>query len=764
MHFVNGFKFRKIPERLITSTVSISSAEVPISDIEKEQMIYQATARAAKLLCENVDDQIVASFGRELISVDSINNLSSFDFRYGNRLYLGLKLEIISEKTVSWQDESFHERLRNYLNKKTELLFLSENYQHDERFFTKDSYKIGPYLQRIGVVVRTMVYPNLKSSYLQVDYTTRLERQGTLWSLLKEHLENDGVYWRETDPSPYNKIGWRAKRLKTTYTVLRRGTTVHLRYRFRGFDFEHGIDEEIDGIVPLEYHRERGQSISETDQPVVWIESSSGQKFPGVPSLLLETTDLHRLKRHNPRFSLKVQSHSLLDAESRYLSVYEHMEPFIEMQIFDWPEEQPAISLSPIYLTMGDSHLAISKDEDFSKFYTLKKIEKPPKLSHIVLSVDSRLEEEIKNFWQLLKKSFQHFNIQVECTIEKFETSLQFATEAYFREYTKFLIDLGKKLEQTALLMFVTPGKESKRSDTFRWNIKQKLTIELKIATQMLSLEKIKSTEPLESGYVETLFLQLVAKMGGIPFLFQEGITLPDTVFVGLDRHMDPEKELPSVTAAVTVLSNKGEYLSAATSSLDARSDDALGQIKYPFFEALDQARSQYEFENIVVLRDTGPGTFSYLSDEEDQIFDVLEKLGMNGAFLTANKSSGWRIYEGEPAEGDAQRPDQFIAVTDFFEPKQILLATTEPMITKTGELGTPLPMLYEIRRSNISFPLAEIKASLARGLVSMARLSWVSRKATRLPVPLDYAHKLAAFCAKVGSSWPSTIKEPLYL
>ena len=90
--------------------------------------------------------------------------------------------------------------------------------------------------------------------------------------------------------------------------------------------------------------------------------------------------------------------------------------------------------------------------------------------------------------------------------------------------------------------------------------------------------------------------------------------------------------------------------------------------------------------------------------------------------------------------------------------PTEFVVLSTDPW------RGTPKPMLYRIAAMSGTLDLKEEKERLAKGIAWLCAHSWVSPTSTRLPVPLDYADKMAHLVGRIHTPMKSEIDRPLYL
>ena len=158
----------------------------------------------------------------------------------------------------------------------------------------------------------------------------------------------------------------------------------------------------------------------------------------------------------------------------------------------------------------------------------------------------------------------------------------------------------------------------------------------------------------------------------------------------------------------------------------------------------------------------------SYLEEEAEQAEKASKSIGAKSVFIAANKGSHLRLYEGDPSNPlMASRTPPFNVVREMDDPAEFVVISTEPIFEKAAqrELGTPRPVLYHVIRSPEGSNGTEVKETASRAVAWLCRHSWVSPSSTRLPVPLDYAHKLAHLVGLTGKPLsPQAGNAPLFV
>jgi hypothetical protein len=171
----------------------------------------------------------------------------------------------------------------------------------------------------------------------------------------------------------------------------------------------------------------------------------------------------------------------------------------------------------------------------------------------------------------------------------------------------------------------------------------------------------------------------------------------------------------------------------------------------------------------VIYLEDTGIGTMEeQLRKEAEECCLAAKEIGADYVFLAANKGSHLRLYSGDPSDRlSAERASSFTTALKMRDPNQILVVSTEPIISResTKEIGTPKPVLYTLFSRTEKLDLDEVKEDVAKSIIWLCRHSWVSHTSTRLPAPLYFGNKLSRLVSVTETPMsPETMEAPLFL
>jgi len=758
-YYLNFFPWFEKPKRLFLTEVRPKHSDIEFSD-DIDYLLYKHTANLAGKL--STIDETIASKGKFLISELPIEDLSdNIELFAGGMLFKDVGSEIIGINEVELNNASA-EFFRNFMNRKLDHYMEEEGFIQNGRFYWKPEQvkKLdNKFNVKQGVFARTQVFPD-QTAYLLADYQTHYYSKLTIWDVIKEILDKNGLsYWKDADPKLFNFLI--RKTVESKYRIWK-GFWLYESVRIAYLDLNQSINDTPvgeKGISILEYHKKAGNKIEETDQPVLYVRQGK-HLLSHVPSLLRETPSMENLKRYNPNASKTAATISRRDPLSRYFEIEQNLEHLLDKNIIGTPKPIAVDTFYP-QITMATDFIEIKIDSDFIKFFSKGKLAKDPNWENTHIFYDNREEGELTQLLQGLKSITRKFKLKVSWKEHPFESTLKLNGEAYLRDFSNYVLEESNHFGKEDLVIWTI----DKHIDNFYSKLKYELTIQKDISTQQLLINSIKNAldnDTLKNGYINPLFPQLIAKMGGFPYLFQAGITMSNTIFMGLDRFRDPGKKKPSITAAAASFSDHGEYLGASSARFDALPTDDFLDLDDIITTLLDDlVKRKIDFSKVVLLRD---GRIHNIEDEVNAVFNTLKKFSVNGAFITANKSSSTRIFKGESLDDIEELPEQYLSVYDYYEPNSFIIASTQPILSHGSPLGTARPMLYRIERHNFPDNLNQIKVDLSRAITAFTRLNWASFKGNRLPAPLTFAHSLAGMCSMLESKWPIKLKRPTYL
>lgn len=758
-YYLNLFPCLNTPKKLYLTEVRPKHEDIEFSE-DANYIIYKHAANLAGKLSQI--ENIIASKGRYLISETPIDDISdALDLFTNGMLLRDVETQLVGVNEIELNDANT-EFFRNLLNRKLDHYMEQDGFIQNGRFYWKPEQvnKLdNKFNVKQGIFARTQVFPN-KKVYLLADYKTHYYSKLTIWDVIQEILNKNGLStWKGADPKYFNFLI--RKSVEAKYRIWK-GFWLFESVRIAYLDLNNSIKNTLvgdKGISILDYHKNAGRKIEDDEQPVLYVRKGK-YILSHVPSLLRETPSMENLKRYNPRASKMAATISRRDPFSRYFEIEQNLEHLLEKRIIGAPQPIPVDTFFP-QITMGSDFIEIKQDRDFIKFFSKGKLAKNPNWNDTHIFYDNRQQGELTELLQGLKSIVKKFKLKVSWHEHFFDSTLKLNGDAFLRDFSNFILEESKDFGQEDLVIWTI----DKHFNNFYSKLKYDLTVQRDISTQQLLINSIKTAldnDSLKNGYINPLFPQLVAKMGGFPYLFQAGITMTDTIFIGLDRYRDPSKKKPSITAAAASFSDHGEYLGASSASFDALPTDDFLDLDNILSTLLnDLVKRKIDFSKVIVLRD---GRIHKIENEVNVVFDTLNKFSVKGAFLTANKSSSTRIFKGESLDDIEELPEQYITVYDYYEPNSFIIASTQPIISHGSPIGTARPMLYRIEKHNLPENLNQVKIDLSRAITAFTRLNWASFKGNRLPAPLTFAHNLAGMCSLLESKWPINLKRPTYL
>jgi len=758
-YYLNFFQWLKKPKRLFLTEIRPKHLDIEFSE-DIDYLLYKHSANLAGKL--STINNTVASKGKYLISESPIKDLSSkIELFTGGMLLKDVGSEIIETNEILLNNMNV-EFFRNFMNRKLDHYMEEGGFIQNGRFYWKPELVKrldNKFNIKQGVYARTQIFLD-QTAYILADYQTHYYSKLTIWDVIKEILNKNGITdWRDADPKLFKFLI--RKTVESKYRIWK-GFWLFESVRIAYLDLNHNIkDTQVGekGISILEYHKKAGRNIEEEDQPVLYVRQGK-HLLSHVPSLLRETPSMENLKRYNPRASKTAAKISRKDPFSRYFEIEQNLEHLLDKKIIEKPKPIAVDTFYP-QITMATDFIEINQDQDFIRYFSKGKLAKDPSWKNTHIFYDNRERGELTELLQELKNITRKFKLKLSWKEHPFDSKLKLIGEAHLRDFGNFILEQSNDLGKEDLVIWAI----DKHNENFYSKLKYNLTVQKDISTQQLLIKSIRnalSNDTLKNGYINPLFPQLVAKMGGFPYLFQAGITMSNTIFIGLDRFRDPNKEKPSITAAAASFSDHGEYLGASSARFDALPTDDFLDLDNIITTLLDDlVKRKIDFSRVIVLRD---GRIHNLDDEMNAVFNALDKFSVKGIFITANKSSSTRIFKGESLDDIEELPEQYISVYDYYEPNSFIIASTQPIISHGSPIGTARPMLYRIERHNIPENLNQIKIDISRAIVAFTRLNWASFKGNRLPAPLTFAHNLAGMCSILESKWPIDLKRPTYL
>lgn len=681
-----------------------------------------------------------------------------------------VEVEITNARKVKKGDSLFNDAVKKFLNRKADLILTRYGREQDNRSFFESKVKTAgsTYGFKQGIDINTHVSDDGWQTIV-IDPVTQVRNKLDLRKALMAELAKRSInHWNDVsdeDAEEINKL-FRTKgdNIRTTYVEQRGDDVTHNRYRFEGFDFKNGLTEDVDPTNPVNFHKKYGRNF-DMDQPVVKLVARGGFEIKHIPQLLEEVPSLHVMKRYGA--SNEIQTRSLMPAIDRYYMTSALLSPLVKENFI---EKVPTVVnteyFGPVRLIVKGDYIEIKTNFDFQKIFDKKKLLTEPKIKSIHFFSTKKDASNAEKFRDVLVKVFQDFGLAIP------ELKIHTDCPDDFVEFGNHIVATAEKegyLQEDLVIPVFKPSKED--TEDVLYNKIKAESLESLFPVQFVESPQIakKDERELRSSLVNPIFLQIVAKCMGQPYGLQEGFVPTGTTFVGIDRYRDPFKKDAPLVVSVVVFDEFGGYVCSATNI--APDSKTVPQVK----PLLEDSLKEYEKLRkkkprlIVHMLDTGPGTMEeQLLAEAKDYEDVSSRLKAEYAYVTANKGTRFRLYTGDPNnELTAKRVQPFTAVTKMKDHRELLLVSTEPIISqeKKRELGTPKPVLYKILQNNFSGSQDELKRVIAKSVVWLCTHAWISPGATRLPAPLYFANKLSRLSASTNKIVkPDSSKAPLYL
>jgi len=768
--FLNEYESRYTPSKVHGLRVRFRKA-----DSQKSAMDFRIVAQLASTLNLGEKGPVVAPFGGESIVSDqpfAISNQVVVVQLEGRVVEVPISVD--SEFQLVPADPSYLEAVRALTNCKIDIA-MKGLVRDGREYYELPGTRQRPYfLFRQGAYIASKTRAN--GVTLVIDPRVQFSSSLTLWEMLKKELETLRVEtWTELTPDQAAAVNRtfrsRAFNLRTDYTEINRwGDEESKSYRFLEFDFTKSIAvamNESSEESPYDWHCKMGRRdrINDRNQPVVRVRAKGGYTPTQIPSLLRVSPDrmalrIYGLSEAAQNFSQK-SSGDRVGAMMRYATLL-HQAGLIGP--VEHPIEVATENVAPIRWTVEGDYLDIRRAKDFQRFFSKGKLLRKPAIDRLIVFHESGARPETEALLQTLMKIAKRFRVPLPpALIIELPRERSTWLQTVIRLAEKEAYDLGD------LALFVVEGTgETGKEFDFHDEIKRYSLSERVFPTQFVDTANIRrhvreGRTGKETGLgpelVNTLFKQIVAKCGGVPHGLASGFAPRGTVFVGVDRYRDPFRFDPSASAAVSVFDEHGEHVASTAAFFDQDPSDYIVDLQRLLEVTARRVSTTHAIRKVVLLRDGIP------QREAEREYEALEAVAAqynaDFVFLEAPKFTRTRLYGGEADDTGmfVETAPPFTVATDLpGRPTEFVVLSTDPW------RGTPKPMLYRIAAMSGTLDLKEEKERLARGIAWLCAHSWVSPTATRLPVPLDYADKMAHLVGRIHTPMQSGIDRPLYL
>lgn len=762
--FINEFKVKEQVVELQAYSISYDTR------LSHETFGHKIAAQVATLLSKQMKTPI-ASVGNQLVC--------STDTHLIDTITITLKLEgkptdtevkISKADTIKKSDLRFSDAVKKFLNRKAELILIENKYEQDQRNFYEKKVKPAgsTYGFRQGIQVNAHVSDNGLQTLI-IDPVTEVRNKINLRDAMLKELEKRNIkHWRDVTDEQAEEINkqFRTKgdNIRTTYVEQRGDEMTHNRYRFVGFDFKQGLIKDDDPTSPVNFHRKYDRKF-EMDQPIVKLIARGGIEIKHIPELLEEVPSLHVMKRYGA--SGEIQTRSLMPANDRYYMTSALFKPLVQSNLIEQTPTIVNIELyGPVKLTVKGDYIEIKDNRDFQQIFEKRKLLVEPSINTLHLFSTPKDADQARRFVKALLNVFGEFGLPKPEVIEHVDCPDDFVQ---FPKSVIIAAKDGNYAEKDLVIVVFKPSKDD-IGDYMYTQIKS-ASFESLFPVQFVESPPLakKNDSQMITDLAHPIFLQVVSKCMGQPYGLQEGFVPTGTIFVGIDRYHDPFKiDAPLVTSVVVFDEFGGYVCSATTMSPDSKT---LSKLKPLLEESLDEyVKIRGKKPRLILyFLDTGPGTQEdRLLTESKEIEEVSSKLNAQFAYISANKGTHLRIYTGDPAKTiAAKRVSAFTAVTKMRDSREILVVSTEPIVSheKKKEFGTPRTVLYRILRNNFSGSQDELKEIIAKSVVWLCKHAWISPAAIRIPAPLYFTNKLSRLSAATGKVIkPDSSRAPLYL
>jgi len=763
--FLNKFVVKKPVKKLQTYEVKYN----PNYDSDTH-FGYKIASHLSRKLTDEVGIPI-ASSGRLIIADRDLTTSKVFTVTIKiNGVPTDVEVSISKKSVIQEGDEGFEDAAKRFLNRQIDLLMSRRGYEQDGRcFYEKRACNISKYYRCYdGLYIASQIEKNGEQTVV-VDPVTQVRNRLNLLEALNVELKRRGIeHWRDARglENEINRLfRSKAHSIRSTYVEIRRDAPQHNVYRFLGFDFSKPLKVDSDHSNPVNFHRKYGRKFS-LDQPTVEVLAKGGYRINHIPELLEERATMRMLKRFGA--SEEIQTRSLMDSKERYYTTTELVQP---LQTEEFIEQLPISvdidEFAPVIITVEGDYIEIKNNFDFQKIFKKRKLLRKPQIERIYLFSTKDDSEQAERLITVLSKIFKDFKIDLPEIVKHKECPNE------LEGFKTFILDKAKEKQfDKKDLVLVVFGLGDEDLEDVIYNSIKKQSISKPFPVQFINtrtIENVKDNKDLRTEVVNLLFLQIVAKCGGDPYGLRPGFVPSGTLFIGIDKYRDPFKKNPPTITTVVLFDSDGSYACCKSKITKTDEEISLHSVISECIEKYRSLKKREEVKTVIYLVDTGIGTkIEQLSKDAMECEKAASEIGSSYIFVTANKGSHLRLYKGDPSKPlTASRVSSFSAVTQMRDHQEILVVSTEPIVSKKlkRELGTPRPVLYNILSCSKELNLEKWKETLAKSIIWLCKDSWISPGSTRLPAPLFFANKISRLTSDTGVPMePDKVEIPLFL
>ncbi len=753
VEFVNEFQVKTVPEALDTNEVSFDRKYRSQSKFD-----YKAAAQASRKLSDEMKVPVAALgslllTSKEVVLPPSITVTMKID-----GLPTDVEIGLRQKGEIRKGDDRFVQAVRKYLNRQVDVTLRQHGFRQEGRGFYEDRSKDMSkyYTMYEGIHVATRIAGG--EFTFVVDPLTQVRAKLNLLDMLNQELVSRGIGdWRDIGEyaDEVNKLfRGKAYNLRSTYEEPHRDEPQHNVYKFVGFRFDKGVADSTDPRSPIEFHRKFGRDIP-SNQPIVEVIAQDGRKVDHVPSLLEELPTQRTLKRFGA--SEKVHDRSLKDANTRFYMTSSLVRPLADAGLIaPNPVQVPIQRFGPVRLTLAGDYVEIEKNRDFQDIFKKKKLLRTPIINKIMAFSTEEDGDYSTELTKEILKVIKEFKLPSPEVIEKSEAPSNLG--AFYGYISGELASLKPTKNDLVLVVF---GFENEDIEAVTYTNLKKESLQNLYPLQFVNSDTIKEAierDNLKEGVANPMFLQIVAKCGGQPYGLQPGFVPSGTVFVGIDRYHQPFKTNAPTIVSLTVFDSEGSYICGDSDIVPCEQFSTAPTLERLLRESLSSYKLQKKIDasTIIYMIDTGFGTM----EEEIQGYvevcaGIASSIRACHIFVAGNKGSHLRLYSGDPADLalTADRVSPFSAAVEMREQNQILVVSTEPIISRTlsKEFGTPRATLYTVVSKSVDLQLQDAKMLLAKSIVWLCRHAWISPASTREPAPIFFGNKLSRLVAATG-------------
>jgi aubergine-like protein len=543
-------------------------------------------------------------------------------------------------------------------------------------------------------------------------------------------------------------------------------------YRIDDVDFEKNPGFEFtnrkDGkpITFTNYYKEKYQvDIKVSNQPLLkHIDKRTQKEIFLIPELCV-TTGLTDQQRANRRLMSSLDEIIKPNPEIRMRKCKDLIANFYQKEgtakfMKDWDVNisKDPISVNGSLINPGNMLMGNKRSINIQRCNSLDRNVQTKMLKQINLNT-------IMVFYpRMMKKEFGKFASQFEACLNEFQISYNKLTAVEVPDFRRFdpIRDLCKQKLNSKIsgCIFILPGR--KNQGQHYDNLKKLLINHLPVPSQMILGSTISRGRNLRS-IINKMLIQFKAKVGGTPWaLDQMPFTKSPSMVIGVDVFGKIQGSGICVCALVSTVDRHFARYNTQTAFIENQ-DAFVKELAKMFKKSIENfaaSNNKRLPDNIILYREgisqgmrnktkeTEIAAMLKVIEEIKKERSVESKQALSLIFVTVSKSNGTKFFGrggrfnngglGNPQAGSYVYENVCKDVNEFF------------LVSQKPGKGLSSPSNYYILHNDVSdkklIKPEEVRDMIATLSFKMCYLYFNTVGSIKIPAPIHYAHKLAAF------------------